>query len=968
MAQLGGTSPRGNAQRWGQSSPRSTSTRTSRGRDLQSASLPQIRPSPPQRHPRGSPPRNPRVDFVRTDGADLDLLNCDTFLAVDEADAADAAAAAAAGMPADVGPDATSASAHSLQVRQWMDSFVQENAEFKSPSNYAQIALGRILRTTEDLPRPHRLRAEATLQLLERTTGMFSGYSKLLDSIRSELIGSVYLPRPVAAVQQPRSGRAQGSQPANFRRAHLTYFEAFEEIEWRYRQVEFKARTMEEQMDRRARVLQRAIQSWQIQLKRKTFRDWRSFVVRQAQLRDKYRKMFTHNVQRARLQAAWRNWEATVERLKLQEATQAVKDTTLSTLNAKEAIEQLMREMGERLGRLADAERAVSLQKQAIAQAQQSKRSGDTKINRIRLGRAHLALVASVFLCSLERSHFEFQAREESSSLLGIKDAGIDFLIAWAKDLIGRTSFAAEGQIRDFAAQVRTVKIYVYLLRAMAPVQCSEGWVVRVNSEVDPARRAEIVLEKAREMGVDTVVTPQDIINGLPELNHLLLAQLFQCFADRRPLGRSPPMLWDKGTLAERGATRDVKGKVSGRKRLVEATQKRRDREDTASGPTVQSLHADAVQAAQDVESDRQSSPVPVDALRAKWKQMAGANNAWELRSVEVLAEARAGLVDAARRGGERPQLTAKQEQEMQQYTRVPVHFVAEFLPPPPDQTSAHDQLIRLLDTRGELLKKVYRFYCTSGDIAMAARQGTLVKQQKGAEGSLNTMSRAELYRFVHDCKLLGKRLKRPQLDALFTKVVALRRGADGGDQSYDSELIPVEFTALLCHLSNLLFRRTDDQSIAERVARLLDTEVGPRACSSEVDTFRAMIYRPDVQRTLREHRDELTRTFLHFACQSKELGRRDDSTMDLDEWKAFIKTGSLIDSVFNERASKAVFLRLQDDEGEEEVSLSYAQFCEALVAIACYKVPSPFEPLTQRLKTFLQKLRANLHGKVRGI
>eukprot|EP01062_Namystynia_karyoxenos_P028364 TRINITY_DN214_c1_g1_i1.p1 TRINITY_DN214_c1_g1~~TRINITY_DN214_c1_g1_i1.p1 ORF type:complete len:954 (+),score=309.35 TRINITY_DN214_c1_g1_i1:68-2863(+) len=859
-------------------------------------------------------------------GTGFAALTCDTWRAL--GDAATAAAAAAPPRSAesleyerDRYEGSSDCAAHHVQVKLWMDGFAGELSEFRSPSTCAEVVLNRVLAATAGLPQPHRLRTAACFQLTERVSPLLGRYTPWVDHLCRELHRAIFLARPIPAGRSSLA-RLKATPAAERRQSHITYFEAFEELAERCKSVEFKASTMEEQMEQRARVLQRAIRAWQATFLRRVLKDWRALSQRSRQLRLKYRQIFLQNLGRGRMQAAWRNWEVYCDKMRLREAADTVCSTTKATRQIRSNIDVTLKELGNMLQRINDVEEETAEQRNRHGQLLLEMKAAQDRLQRQRTQLEHIKFVAESFISALIRNPDEFEARQRHAHLLGEPPpVNADFLVRWANSLIKKTSFAKEGAIGDIFALARGVKPFVYLLRGVAPALCSEGWVVRVNAEVDPGKRAAIVLDKCGEMQVSTYVTVDDVVSGRPEMVHALLAHIFRRFADTRPLGMQRTPIWTEG-CGQRG--------------------------DGSSLPT--------------------GPARSVEQLRDRWMYVQGANAAWEKRSADAVAEATAVVTEAARDYIERQPLTARQEQERVLYAGAPLAAVAELLPGQNSKQSAYDELVRALHDRCDLLKRVFKFYCSSGDIQKAGTSSLPRQRSTGKDGpaSHTTMSRAELTRFATDCKLLGKgRMQRTALDRIFTKILGARQGAEDGIDA-DAELSANEFTAALCHLAMNFAPK--HLSVPDRVVRFLDREIEPRACGSVVDHFKELTCRPGIRTCLRKYGAELTKIFVHYACQNKDLGR-DDSTMDLGEWKTFVRGANLLDSLLKERDAQAIIFRLQDEEeGGGELTLSYTQFCEAVVALTFYKVPCPFEPLPQRVSTFVLRLVANLRGQVRGL
>lgn len=69
---------------------------------------------------------------------------------------------------------------------------------------------------------------------------------------------------------------------------------------------------------------------------------------------------------------------------------------------------------------------------------------------------------------------------------------------------------------------------YAYLLNALAPEHSTPS-TLEVK---DPKQRASMVLEQAEKLNCKRYITPNDIVEGSPNLNLAFVAQIFQHRSD----------------------------------------------------------------------------------------------------------------------------------------------------------------------------------------------------------------------------------------------------------------------------------------------------------------------------------------------------------------------------------------------------------------------------------------------------
>ncbi|KAK3014525.1 hypothetical protein RJ639_010075 [Escallonia herrerae] len=77
--------------------------------------------------------------------------------------------------------------------------------------------------------------------------------------------------------------------------------------------------------------------------------------------------------------------------------------------------------------------------------------------------------------------------------------------------------------VTNFSSDVKDGEAYAYLLNVLAPEHCSTATL----DAKDPAERANLVLEHAEKMDCKRYLTPEDIVEGSPNLNLAFVAQIF---------------------------------------------------------------------------------------------------------------------------------------------------------------------------------------------------------------------------------------------------------------------------------------------------------------------------------------------------------------------------------------------------------------------------------------------------------
>jgi len=142
----------------------------------------------------------------------------------------------------------------------------------------------------------------------------------------------------------------------------------------------------------------------------------------------------------------------------------------------------------------------------------------------------------------------------------------------------------------------------------------------------------------------------------------------------------------------------------------------------------------------------------------------------------------------------------------------------------------------------------------------------------------------------------------------------------------------------------------------------MLEGPIAERACRTDTETFRKQLCEPDVQAVFRKHRVGLEAVFRHYAAA--DVNHREAfNSMNFDEFKQMLKDCLLLaEGGVTMEAAQSIFANVQSDEadagtGAEADALSemvYGEFLEVVSCLACYKFPSPYQPLAQRIDLFI--------------
>ncbi|KAI4340995.1 hypothetical protein MLD38_025777 [Melastoma candidum] len=95
-------------------------------------------------------------------------------------------------------------------------------------------------------------------------------------------------------------------------------------------------------------------------------------------------------------------------------------------------------------------------------------------------------------------------------------------LLKWMNFHLKKVGY--EKQVTNFSSDLKDGEAYAYLLNALAPEYSSPATL----EAKDPKERASMVLEQAEKLDCKRYITPNDIVEGSPNLNLAFVAQIFQ--------------------------------------------------------------------------------------------------------------------------------------------------------------------------------------------------------------------------------------------------------------------------------------------------------------------------------------------------------------------------------------------------------------------------------------------------------
>jgi|LauGreDrversion4_2_1035121.scaffolds.fasta_scaffold85354_2 plastin-1 len=111
------------------------------------------------------------------------------------------------------------------------------------------------------------------------------------------------------------------------------------------------------------------------------------------------------------------------------------------------------------------------------------------------------------------------QDGEEINDLLKMNPE--DLLVRWFNFHLANAGYS--GKITNFSTDIKDSEKYVYLFNQLSPQQCDKSAL----GESDLTKRAAMVIENSKKLGVESYITAKDISSGKLRVNTLFVASIF---------------------------------------------------------------------------------------------------------------------------------------------------------------------------------------------------------------------------------------------------------------------------------------------------------------------------------------------------------------------------------------------------------------------------------------------------------
>eukprot|EP01065_Artemidia_motanka_P052443 TRINITY_DN9476_c0_g1_i1.p1 TRINITY_DN9476_c0_g1~~TRINITY_DN9476_c0_g1_i1.p1 ORF type:complete len:931 (+),score=229.47 TRINITY_DN9476_c0_g1_i1:60-2852(+) len=272
-----------------------------------------------------------------------------------------------------------------------------------------------------------------------------------------------------------------------------------------------------------------------------------------------------------------------------------------------------------------------------------------------------------------------------------------------------------------------------------------------------------------------------------------------------------------------------------------------------------------------------------------------------------------------------------------------------------PRGTDARNQSLvdisSVLADNASAIHRVYRFYCTCDSRSVNT-----------------TVSMPEFKKLLADCGIKvaeagrGEKQKRlppgvlsaSDFATLWAKARQQERERRGTMPRYDArdELAQPEFVSALLRLAAQLPPPSPGAPLHEKMRALLEERIIPNASAFCFDGFQAAVRTEPVQRALAKYRSPLRRLLHHYGSHVTGAGLDAVYELRWADFRRLCDDAKLADSSCSTHTLHQLFVGTGDCSETARVAL--ADFGELICSLAMVKLPSPFVPVEQKLRRFM--------------
>eukprot|EP00945_MAST-04E_sp_MAST-4E-sp1_P008850 g8850.t1 len=263
--------------------------------------------------------------------------------------------------------------------------------------------------------------------------------------------------------------------------------------------------------------------------------------------------------------------------------------------------------------------------------------------------------------------------------------------------------------------------------------------------------------------------------------------------------------------------------------------------------------------------------------------------------------------------------------QEKKDYTRMNYYKIKDLLKHDDDPEEELQRLESYLGSRFHDLRKIYKAYA-----AMGGSDG----------GGASSISMGEFMTLVKDSKITNNTFLTTDVDLIFIRTnweVDSEGMKTNQANNPDRALTSNEYVEALVRCAYGRYKAKAKTNLTECVIKLFENNIIPYAQRSDADAFRKILASKKVRDIFAKHEKKLKRLYRHIAG--------DDGMINCKEFSDLLYRKKIVDGktvttknvwkIFNNVQEDGDPEEEETDEGMEDMEMTYAEFLEALAAVA---------------------------------
>eukprot|EP01063_Lacrimia_lanifica_P007902 TRINITY_DN1506_c0_g1_i1.p1 TRINITY_DN1506_c0_g1~~TRINITY_DN1506_c0_g1_i1.p1 ORF type:complete len:1146 (+),score=339.28 TRINITY_DN1506_c0_g1_i1:119-3556(+) len=444
--------------------------------------------------------------------------------------------------------------------------------------------------------------------------------------------------------------------------------------------------------------------------------------------------------------------------------------------------------------------------------------------------------------------------------------------------------------LENFSSDMQDSEVFIVLLKVVFPKKCTLDPLLETSHHV----RAGLVVDATYRVGLEGVITEDDILLGRAQKNSIFVAMLFKVYSLAVAVGEvgEECLEWTEGMIETR-------------RELQAATAQK----EAGSSP-----RSDADDAAL----------MPVLKFEESTRILFQARRAWQYMGEHVMREVVKQLQGGQRDGDV---LDGKWNKTLLKNTALDEGRLLDIIVADVNEDDELEECEDVLGRHYGDIRAVYNYYsCLEAGEAISPSAFTQFAQDAGLT------------------QLVGKKVLE----------VCRIKATMGGNPNAMTQSELCEF---MIRVGFSAFRRSG-HSCSRSLTLLLTQHVLPTAMRSNVDGFRRELKSLHCQRVMAAAQPLLKRGFMSYASNVKGADGAHTNVVTLHDYNKFLKDCGVLDSRFTHADASFVFTASLIDAPQKtsNVGLALKEWFECCACIALFKMPSPLMPTAVKLDVFFSR------------